>query len=158
MSELDDQIQNRRDKRQRLAEAGIAPYPHRFDWDLEPAAVKRQYGEKSAEELEAAALHLRVPGRIRSVRRVRVDDDLHDAGGVADVEEHDAAVVTTARHPAAHADLLADVLGAQVAAPVRPHHRSNSRCARNRATACNVIPSGAICISASMSNGSQPQG
>ncbi len=75
--------------------------------------------------------------RVRSVRRVGVDDDLHDPGGVADVEEHDAAVVTTARHPAAHADLLADVLGAQVAAPVRAHHRSNSRCARNHATACS---------------------
>jgi lysyl-tRNA synthetase, class II len=80
MSELDDQIQNRRDKRQRLAEAGIAVYPHRFEWDLEPTAVKQQYGEKTAEELEAAALHLRVPGRIRSIRRQGklVFADLHD--------------------------------------------------------------------------------
>jgi lysyl-tRNA synthetase class 2 len=80
MSELDDQIQNRRDKRQRLAEAGIAVYPHRFEWDLEPTAVKQQYGEKTAEELEGAALHLRVPGRIRSIRRQGklVFADLHD--------------------------------------------------------------------------------
>jgi lysyl-tRNA synthetase class 2 len=80
MSELDEQIQNRRDKRQRLAEAGVALYPHRFDWDLEPSTVKRQYGEKSAEELESASLHLRVPGRIRSIRRQGklVFADLHD--------------------------------------------------------------------------------
>ncbi len=80
MSELDDQIQNRRDKRQRLAEAGIATYPHRFEWDLEPTAVKQQHGEKTAEELEALGLKLRVPGRIRSIRRQGklVFADLHD--------------------------------------------------------------------------------
>jgi len=80
MSELDDQIQNRRDKRQALAEAGIPVYPHRFEWDLEPSAIRRQHGEKTAEELEAAGLHLRVPGRIRSIRRQGklVFADLHD--------------------------------------------------------------------------------
>jgi lysyl-tRNA synthetase class 2 len=80
MSELDDQIQNRRDKRQRLAEAGIATYPHRFEWDLEPTAIKQQYGEKTAEELEALGLKLRVPGRIRSIRRQGklMFADLHD--------------------------------------------------------------------------------
>jgi lysyl-tRNA synthetase class 2 len=80
MSELDDQIQNRRDKRQALAEAGIPAYPHRFEWDLEPSVAREKYGEKTAEELEAAALHLRVPGRIRSIRRQGklVFADLHD--------------------------------------------------------------------------------
>jgi len=80
MSELDDQIQNRRDKRQRLAAAGIATYPHRFEWDLEPTAIKQQYGEKTAEELEALGLKARVPGRIRSIRRQGklIFADLHD--------------------------------------------------------------------------------
>jgi lysyl-tRNA synthetase class 2 len=80
MSELDDQIQNRRDKRQRLAAAGIAPYPHRFEWDLEPTGVRAAHGEKTAEELEAAGLKLRVPGRIRSIRRQGklVFSDIHD--------------------------------------------------------------------------------
>jgi lysyl-tRNA synthetase class 2 len=80
MSELDDQIQNRRDKRQRLAEAGIATYPHRFEWDLEPTAIRQQYGEKTAEELEALGLKLRVPGRLRSIRRQGklTFADLHD--------------------------------------------------------------------------------
>jgi lysyl-tRNA synthetase class 2 len=80
MSELDEQIQNRRDKRQALAEAGIPVYPHRFAWDLEPFAIKQKYGEKTAEELEAAGLRLRVPGRVRSIRRQGklVFADLHD--------------------------------------------------------------------------------
>ena len=69
MSELDDQIQNRREKRQRLAAAGIDPYPHRFEWDLEPCGVCRTYSEKTAEELEAAGIRLRVPGRVRAVRQ-----------------------------------------------------------------------------------------
>ncbi|PYQ58438.1 MAG: lysine--tRNA ligase [Acidobacteria bacterium] len=80
MSELDEQIQNRREKRQRLVEAGISPYPHRFDWDLEPTGVRQQYGEKAAEELEAAGIKLRVPGRVISVRRQGklIFADIHD--------------------------------------------------------------------------------
>ncbi len=80
MSELDDQIQNRRDKRRRLEEAGIPAYPHRFEWDLEPSGVKARHGEKTAEELEAAGLRLRVPGRVRSVRKQGklVFADIHD--------------------------------------------------------------------------------
>ena len=80
MSELDDQIQNRRDKRQRLAEAGVDPYPHRFDWDAEPTAIHAEHGAKTAEELEAAGLKLRVPGRVRSVRAHGKSAfvDLHD--------------------------------------------------------------------------------
>jgi lysyl-tRNA synthetase, class II len=80
MSELDEQIQNRREKRQRLADAGIPPYPHRFEWDLEPSGIKAQHGEKTAEELEQAGLSLRVPGRVRSIRQhgKSVFVDIHD--------------------------------------------------------------------------------
>jgi lysyl-tRNA synthetase class 2 len=80
MSELDDQIQNRREKRQRLVEGGIEPYPHRFEWDLEPAGVHARYGEKTAEELETAGVRLRVPGRVRSIRQhgKSVFLDVHD--------------------------------------------------------------------------------
>ncbi|HEX2645499.1 MAG TPA: lysine--tRNA ligase, partial [Thermoanaerobaculia bacterium] len=68
MSELDEQIQNRREKRRRLSEAGIAPYPHRYEWDAEPSQIHSEHGGKTAEELEAAGLRLRVPGRVRSIR------------------------------------------------------------------------------------------
>ena len=39
MSELEQQIENRRRKRQALGEAGIELYPHRFAYDLEPSGV-----------------------------------------------------------------------------------------------------------------------
>jgi lysyl-tRNA synthetase, class II len=80
MSELDEQIQNRRAKRQRLAEGGIDVYPHRFDWDLEPAEVHARHGGLSAEQLEAAALRLRVPGRVVAIREHGKSAfvDLHD--------------------------------------------------------------------------------
>ncbi|HTQ80027.1 MAG TPA: lysine--tRNA ligase [Thermoanaerobaculia bacterium] len=68
MSELDEQIENRRAKRQQLAERGIATYPHRFDWDAEPTDIRARHGERTAEELEVEKIHLRVPGRVRAIR------------------------------------------------------------------------------------------
>jgi lysyl-tRNA synthetase, class II len=80
MSELDDQIENRRAKRRELKELGIATYPHRFDWDLEPSGVRARFGEKTAEELEAEKVRLRVPGRVKAIRSQGklVFADLHD--------------------------------------------------------------------------------
>jgi lysyl-tRNA synthetase class 2 len=80
MSELDDQIQNRRAKRRRLADAGIDAYPPRFKASVDPTEVHRSHGERSAEELDAAAVRLRVPGRVRAVREHGKSAfvDLHD--------------------------------------------------------------------------------
>jgi len=80
MSELDQQIAVRREKRDRLRERGYEPYPHRYDHDLEVSDVVAQFGEKTAEELEEAAAEVRVPGRITAVRRQGklVFADLHD--------------------------------------------------------------------------------
>ena len=68
MSELETQIENRLKKRDRLRERGVDPYPTRADYDLEPSAVCDRYDEKTAEELEEAAIGLRVPGRVRAHR------------------------------------------------------------------------------------------
>lgn len=68
MSELDVQMENRRAKRDRWREEGLEPYPHRFEYDLEPAAVKERYGELSTEELGKQDVTLRVPGRLQAVR------------------------------------------------------------------------------------------
>ena len=83
MSELDEQIQNRRAKRQRLAAAGIDAYPHRFEGSVEPTAVHTLYGERTAEELDAAAIRLKVPGRVRAIREHGKSAflDLHDGRG-----------------------------------------------------------------------------
>ncbi len=80
MSELDQQIANRRQKREALAAAGVELYPHRFEHDLETSAVHAQYADKSAEELTELEVKLRVPGRITAVRRQGklIFADLHD--------------------------------------------------------------------------------
>ncbi len=80
MSELETQIANRRQKREARAQAGVEIYPHRFDYDLETSDVHARYGDRTAEELEAAAVELRVPGRVTAVRRQGklVFADLHD--------------------------------------------------------------------------------
>ncbi len=46
----------------------------------------------------------------------RSEDDLHESRAVAQVDEHDAAVVAAAVDPAGEGDALAVVLGPEVAA------------------------------------------
>ncbi|MGE0641033.1 MAG: lysine--tRNA ligase [Thermoanaerobaculia bacterium] len=68
MSELDEQIAQRRRKRAELAERGVEAFPARADYDAEPSEVVARHGAKSAEELAAEKLRLRVPGRVRARR------------------------------------------------------------------------------------------
>ena len=67
MSELDEQIAQRRKKRDALREAGVEAFPARVEHDLEPFDVVRLHGGKSAEVLAAEKLRLRVSGRIRAL-------------------------------------------------------------------------------------------
>jgi len=80
MSELEAQIANRRQKREALAEGGIAPYPSRAELDLEPSEVHRNYGELDTESLAAEGIGLRVAGRVRALRKhgKTAFVDLHD--------------------------------------------------------------------------------
>jgi lysyl-tRNA synthetase class 2 len=68
MSELELQIANRREKLRLLRERGIAPFPARCVYDLEPAAVHAQYEALDGSELDRRAVRLRVPGRVRAFR------------------------------------------------------------------------------------------
>jgi lysyl-tRNA synthetase class 2 len=68
MSELDEQIAQRRKKREALRSAGVEAYPARAAHDLEPFDVVRLHGGKNADELAGAAMRLRVPGRVRAKR------------------------------------------------------------------------------------------
>ena len=61
-----------------------------------------------------------------------VEDDLGDAGAVAQVEEDEVAVVAAAVDPAHEDHLLAGVGGAQVAAEMRPFET----CLRKSSTTC----------------------
>ncbi|HEX9798765.1 MAG TPA: lysine--tRNA ligase [Thermoanaerobaculia bacterium] len=80
MSELEEQIAVRREKRARLLARGVDAYPAHCAYDLEPADVRAQWDERSADELAAAAVRLRVPGRIRALR---------DQGRIAFFDLHD---------------------------------------------------------------------
>jgi lysyl-tRNA synthetase, class II len=113
MSELDEQIQNRREKRQRLSEAGIDPYPHRYEWDLEPCGVCRAYGERTAEELEAAGVRLRVPGRVRAIRQHGKSSflDIHDGKTKLQLFVRREGLPEAARLVLDHLD-LGDIVGA----------------------------------------------
>jgi lysyl-tRNA synthetase, class II len=86
MSELDEQIQNRRAKRQALGEGGVDLYPHRFGWDAEPSDVHVKWGDATAEELERSPVQLRVPGRVRAIRQHGKSAfvDLHGGRGERD--------------------------------------------------------------------------
>jgi lysyl-tRNA synthetase class 2 len=86
VSELDEQIAFRRQKRERLRARGVEAYPARTGFDLEPSAVRARWENAGAAELEAAAHRLRVPGRIRAYRDQGkiVFFDLHD--GAAKVQ------------------------------------------------------------------------
>ncbi len=80
MSELETQIENRKRKREALAQAGIEVFPAHAAHDLEPSAVHEAHGERTTEELEEAAIELAVPGRVRALRSHGKTSflDLHD--------------------------------------------------------------------------------
>jgi lysyl-tRNA synthetase class 2 len=68
MSELHEQMQNRRRKLDELVRLGVEPYPHKFAHDFTPHEVHARWGERSTEDLEAERPQLRVPGRVRGIR------------------------------------------------------------------------------------------
>ncbi|HEX4955944.1 MAG TPA: lysine--tRNA ligase [Thermoanaerobaculia bacterium] len=68
MSELDEQIANRKRKLGELVDAGVDPYPNRFSHDAEPTDVQTRWAAATAEELEAAGIQLAVPGRVSAIR------------------------------------------------------------------------------------------
>jgi lysyl-tRNA synthetase class 2 len=80
VSELDEQIAFRRQKLARLRARGVDAFPAHAAYDLEPADVRARWDAATAENLEAAAVRLRVPGRIRALRDQGklVFLDLHD--------------------------------------------------------------------------------
>jgi len=80
VSELDEQIAVRRQKRERLRQRGVEAFPARAPFDLEPSQVRQRWESASAEDLEQEGSRLRVPGRIRAYRDQGklVFLDLHD--------------------------------------------------------------------------------
>ncbi len=83
MSELDEQIANRRRTRAELGARGVDVFPARCEYDLEPSAVQARFGGASGDDLASAKQRLRVPGRIRAIRTQGklVFIDIHDGSG-----------------------------------------------------------------------------
>jgi len=83
VSELDDQIAIRREKRERLRARGVEAYPARAAYDLEPTEVHARWDDADAATLDSAQRRLRVPGRIRAFR---------DQGKLVFVDVHDGSM------------------------------------------------------------------
>ena len=92
MSELETQIANRKQKRASLEEQGIEAFPARVEFDLEPYQVHERYGDQTAEDLEVAGVELRVPGRVRSIRK-------HGKTSFVDLHDGRAKMQVMVRHP-----------------------------------------------------------
>jgi lysyl-tRNA synthetase class 2 len=63
-----DQFFQRKKKLDELRALGNPAYPHKFDWTDTPADIAAKYGAKSAVELEAAPVKVRVAGRLVALR------------------------------------------------------------------------------------------
>ena len=74
----------------------------------------------------------RLGQRVRRRGRGRIDDELHDAAAVAQVDEDQLAVVAPVRDPAGELDLATDVVAAQLAgiAVAQAHASASSAAAR----------------------------
>ena len=65
--------------------------------------------------------------RIR--RRGRIDDHLHQASAIAEVDEDQPAMVADSVHPALQDDVLANVIGADLAAHHATFHQRSQQSA-----------------------------
>ena len=63
-----DQYLQRQKKLQEIEALGHDSYPHRFEFTHTPAQIVESFGAKSAAELEAEKVQVRVAGRIRTLR------------------------------------------------------------------------------------------
>jgi lysyl-tRNA synthetase class 2 len=63
-----DQFEQRQKKLEQIQALGYEAFPREFRWTDTTAALVEKYGEKSAAELEANKLEVRVPGRLVSLR------------------------------------------------------------------------------------------
>jgi lysyl-tRNA synthetase class 2 len=63
-----EQYQQRQKKLREIEALGEQPYPHRFERTHTVAGILAGYGERTAEALEAERVHVRVAGRILSLR------------------------------------------------------------------------------------------
>lgn len=74
--EPQDQFLQRKRKLEQIAALGFDPFPHKFVFTHTPADIVRHYASRTAAELDAQPISVRVPGRILTIR-------LHGKAGFA---------------------------------------------------------------------------
>ena len=67
---LNDQEQARVDKLAKYEELGIDPFGSRYDWKDRLCDIRREYGDLSAEEIEAKQVRVKAAGRLMAIRRM----------------------------------------------------------------------------------------
>ena len=76
-----DFLQVRKEKLEKLQAAGVEPYPTRYDFTHTSTEIKDQFGGKSADELNAEPVGVRVCGRIVSMRVMGKASFFHTSDG-----------------------------------------------------------------------------
>lgn len=67
-NEMNDQMQVRREKMEKLRESGIDPFGHRFERNFNSKSLHEQYDEKTKEELEELDITASIAGRMITKR------------------------------------------------------------------------------------------
>lgn len=74
-----DQLIQRQKKLEQIAALGFDPFPTKFDWQQTPAEIVKQYGGRTADDLAASKIGIRLAGRILTIR-------LHGKAGFAHIQ------------------------------------------------------------------------
>ena len=114
MSELEQQIANRRATMEELRRLGVESFPHRFAKTHEPGALARTYAAQTGEELATLGLAVKVPGRVRAWRAQgkTVFADIHGDGGKVQLFIRRDRLDAASQALLSHID-LGDTIGAE---------------------------------------------
>ncbi len=78
----------RREKLDKLREAGVDPYPTRYTFTHTATEIKSKYGDKTAEQLEHKPVSVRVSGRVMSMRVMGKASFIHITDGDTQLQIH----------------------------------------------------------------------
>lgn len=70
VSDVNDQIEERRRSLAQIIELGFPPYPHKFERTHSISQIVQQFENKTGEELEVEHPHIRVAGRVHAINKM----------------------------------------------------------------------------------------
>src|SRR5215510_4668438 len=68
--DINDQMRERARSLEQIIQLGFDPYPHKFDRTHSITEIVDQFSSKTADELEAISLRVRVAGRIHAINKM----------------------------------------------------------------------------------------